>query len=152
LPAKRREVFCEWNEGVSGIFDGEVLTAISDCFDRSFHADADCRGPNPKVSPWAIFGRPYGTRIADSRLGLRFLFVGGEIFEEPVTALEHRDALEVHTPDLGEIALIMVIADRFLCGSGGGTQRLSEKDCGEYLHWFSLRWSHKPGSLRALSW
>ena len=66
------------------------------------------------------------------------LFFRGEIVEEPVAGLEHRDVLEVDGLDLEETEFLLKdalkIASRFLRPSCIGALRLSEKNCGVYLH------------------
>ena len=70
---------------------------------------------------------PRGAPLAD-------LIVEGQIVDEPVAAFEDRDALEVRTLDLTEVASILRIAPRFVGAAGTGTRCLGEKDCGVYLH------------------
>ena len=73
------------------------------------------------------------TDIRSSRL-----FFGGEVIEEPVASLEYSDVLEVDGLDLEVAAFLLKdarqIASRFLRPFCTGAWRLSEKDCGEYLH------------------
>jgi hypothetical protein len=87
----------------------------------------------------------------DLRFRLPLSFVEAVVLK-PTAALEHGNALAESLLEFGRAMQVLIQSLWTIDAFSAGRKRFCKKDCGEYLHRCSLRWSHNFGSTPPLSW
>lgn len=88
--------------------------------------------------------------IVGSRIRQQLFFVE-DVAYKPIAAFERGDAFPESLLKIGKDVHILIETVRLFNDLEVCAERMSQKDCGEYLH-RSLRWSHSFWSPHSFSW